>query len=171
MEYKTNNKNQLAKKNFTFALAMQPLNLPEIQYKSRTNSKGKVEVLDTIRNKYIVLTPEENVRQHFIHYLIQDKEFPASLMAVEKGLKVNHLQKRTDIVQYAKDGKPLVIIECKAPQIKINEDTFAQAAMYNIKMKVKYLIITNGIEHFCCKVNYQTHKLEYLKSIPNYNEL
>ena len=150
---------------------MSKLNLPHFDFKTQINQKGKTEIYDQVRKKYILLTPEEEVRQYFIQYLIHFKGFPATLMAIEKALKVNHLTKRTDIVQYNKQGKPLVIVECKAPHIKISEDAFAQAAMYNMEMQVDYLIITNGMTHYCCKVNYQKERLDYLKEIPMFNEL
>ncbi len=150
---------------------MQELNLPNFDFKTRTNNKGKIEIFDNIRKKYITLTPEENVRQHFIQYLINYKSFPSSLMAVEKGLKVNHRHKRTDIVQYNTSGRAILIIECKAPNIKIDENTFSQAAMYNMEMKVDYLIMTNGINHYCGKIDYSKQNINYLPDIPNYNEL
>ncbi|RLD43276.1 MAG: restriction endonuclease subunit R [Bacteroidetes bacterium] len=150
---------------------MEKLNLPEFKYRTRVNSKDKTEIFDIIRKKYIVLTPEENVRQNFIHYLLKFKAFPASLMAVEKGLKVNTKIKRTDIVQYNTDGKAILIVECKAPHIKINENTFAQAAMYNMEMKVDYLIMTNGLNHYCGKIDYTKQSMEYLPEIPNFKEL
>ncbi len=150
---------------------MQKLNLPEFDFKTRANSSGKIEIFDIIRKKYIILTPEENVRQNFIHYLINYKSFPASLMAVEKGLKVNNRFKRTDIVQYNTKGKAILIVECKAPHIKIDENTFAQAAMYNMEMKVDYLIMTNGLNHYCGKIDYIKHNLNYLPDIPNFKEL
>ena len=150
---------------------MQTLNLPEFSFRTRINDKGKTEIFDSIRKKWLLLTPEEWVRQHFAMFLINQKKYPASLMAIEKGLKVNNLAKRTDIVQYNKQGNPIVIVECKAPKIKITEDTFAQAAMYNLQMKVDYLIMTNGITHFCCKIDNVTHKLQYLKDIPMFDDL
>ena len=150
---------------------MQQLNLPYFEQKTRENAKGKTEIFDSIRKKWLVLTPEEWVRQNFAKFLIMNKNYPASLMAIEKGLKVNNLQKRTDIVQYNKQGQPIVIVECKAPKIKISEDTFAQAAMYNLKMKVDYLIMTNGLTHYCCKINNETHQLQYLKEIPMFDQL
>ena len=150
---------------------MNKLNLPDFDSKLKTNPDGKVEIYDRIRKKYIYLTPEENVRQAFINYLVNYKDFPASLIAVEKGLKVNNLFKRTDIVMYDNTGNARVIVECKAPNVKITEDVFAQAAMYNMKMKVDYLIITNGMKHYCCKVNYKDSKLEYLKEVPSFKKL
>jgi type I site-specific restriction-modification system R (restriction) subunit len=150
---------------------MQDLNLPKFNFQIRKNAGGKLEIFDSIRRKYIVLTPEEWVRQNFVKYLVDYKNFPASLMSVEKALKVNNLTKRTDIVQYNKEGVPIVIVECKAPHIRINEDTFAQTAMYNLKMQVDYLIMTNGLTHYVCKVDYTNHQLEYLKDIPIFTEL
>ena len=150
---------------------MEKLNLPEVNFNTQTNSKGKTEVFDIIRRKYISFTPEEYVRQSFIHFLVDHKNFPPSLMAVEKALKVNNMTKRTDIVQYNKIGKAIIIIECKAPHIKIDENTFSQAAMYNMKMKVDYLIMTNGINHYCGKINYEKNSIVYLKDIPDFNSL
>lgn len=150
---------------------MEPLNLPNFEFKIRKNQNDKTEIFDVVRKKWLVLTPEEWVRQHFVMFLIENKKFPASLMAIEKGLKVNNRPKRTDIVQYNRQGFPQVIVECKAPKIKVTEDTFAQAAMYNMEMKVDYLVITNGLTHYCCKINNETHQLQYLKEIPMYDEL
>jgi predicted type IV restriction endonuclease len=150
---------------------MSQLNLPSFDCKTRHNAAGKMEIFDPVRRKYVVLTPEEEVRQGIINLLITVKGFPASLMAVEKGLKLNGLQKRTDIVQYNQQGIPVVIVECKAPHIPIDEKTFAQAAMYNMTMKVDYLIMSNGHTHIVCKIDYDAHKLIYLNDIPNYSSL
>jgi len=150
---------------------MQKLNLPNFEFTTRTNSNGKTEIFDSIRKKYLVLTPEEHVRQNFIQYLIKYKDFPASLMAVEKGLKVNTRNKRADIVQYNNIGKAILIVECKAPNIKIDQITFSQAAMYNMEMKVEYLIMTNGINHYCGKIDYNLQSINYMKDIPNFKEL
>ena len=150
---------------------MQQLNLPIFDLKTRSNDKGKTEIFDSIRKKWLILTPEEWVRQNFAHFLIENRGFPASLMAIEKGLKVNNLTKRTDIVQYDNQAKAVVIVECKSPKIKIDENTFAQAAMYNLKMKVNYLIMTNGLTHYCCKIDNESHQLQYLKEVPMFHEL
>ena len=150
---------------------MKALNLPQYNFRLRKNTDGKTEIFDAIRKRFYVLTPEEWVRQNFIQYLIQEKEFPASLMSIEKGLKLNGMQKRTDIVQYNKSGNPVLIVECKAPEIKLTQDTFDQAARYNLTLHVDYLIITNGLEHYACKMNYQEHKIQFLKAIPNFKEL
>ena len=150
---------------------MKALNLPEYQFRLQKNAEGKTEIFDSIRRRFFILTPEEWVRQNFIQYLIQEKQFPASLMAVEKGLKLNGMQKRTDIVQYNKQGRPVLIVECKAPGIKLSQDTFDQAARYNMTLQVDYLIITNGLEHYACRMNYSKHKVEFLKEIPIFEEI
>ena len=150
---------------------MQALNLPEQSIKTRVNVHGKTEVLDVIRKKFIVLQPEEWVRQQFIGYLIQHKNYPASLISIEKGLKINSLQKRFDAVVFNRNGTPLVLIEFKAPSIKLSEKTFSQIAAYNLKMRVKYLIISNGLTHYCCKMDYENGDFQFLKDIPDYEAL
>jgi len=150
---------------------MRKLNLPEYQFRLRKNKESKTEIFDKIRKRFYVLTPEEWVRQNFINYLIQEKKFPASLMAIEKGLKLNGMTKRTDIVQYNKSGKPILIVECKAPEVKLSQDTFDQAARYNLSLKVDYLIITNGLEHYACKMDYKENRIHFLKEIPTYETL
>lgn len=126
---------------------------------------------DIVRKRWVVLTPEELVRQHLIHYLHEDKGYPLSLMAVEKGLKVNGMNRRTDLVVFNNSLKALLIAECKAPEVKISGATFDQAARYNMTLQVPYLLITNGMEHFCCSVDMVEGKVNYLKSIPLYTEL
>jgi len=150
---------------------MKALNLPVYKFRLRKNANGKTEIFDNIRKRFYVLTPEEWVRQNFIQYLIQEKHYPASLMAVEKGLKLNGMAKRTDIVQYNSDGKAVLIVECKAPEIKLSQDTFDQAARYNMTLQVDYLIITNGLEHYACKMNYNEHKIQFLREIPTFKEI
>jgi len=147
---------------------MKALNLPKYQFRLRKNSDGKTEIFDAIRKRFVVLTPEEWVRQNFIRYLIEEKHFPASLMAVEKGLKVNGMHKRTDIVQYNKLGNPVLIVECKAPEVKLGQDTFDQAARYNMTLQVDYLIITNGMEHYACRMNYAEKEIKFLRELPDF---
>jgi len=147
------------------------LNLPFTKLKTRTNKKGVVEVLDNIRKKYVSLTPEENVRQQFINFLISVKAFPASLIAIEKGLLVNNLQKRFDAVAYSNTGKPIVLIEFKAPEVKLSQAVFEQISVYNIKLKVKYLIVSNGLTHYCCKIDYDKPEIVFLEDIPSYDEI
>jgi len=150
---------------------MKTLNLPKYQFRLQKNSDGKTEIFDAIRKRFYILTPEEWVRQNFIQYLIHEKQFPASLMSIEKGLKLNGMTKRTDIVQYNREGQPKLIVECKAPSIKLSQDTFDQAARYNLTLQVDYLIITNGLEHYACKMNYANHKIHFLKELPNFESL
>lgn len=148
---------------------MQPLNLPPYSFKVR-QQEGRAQIFDTIRKKYVALTPEEWVRQHFMQFLIQEKQFPASLIGIEIGLKYNNLQKRADILAYDKQGKPLLMVECKAPEVKITQDVFDQIARYNMAFKVKYLVITNGINHFCCLMDYNTETYHYQEFIPDFEE-
>ena len=149
---------------------MRKLNLPEYQLNTRIIG-NKNEIFDSIRKRYVILTPEEWVRQNFIQFLINEKKYPPSLFAIEKGLKVNNMFRRTDIVLYNSEAKPQMIVECKAPEVNISQDTFDQAARYNISLNVEYLTITNGIQHYCCHVNAKDKSIRFLKEIPNYKEI
>jgi Type I restriction enzyme R protein N terminus (HSDR_N) len=144
---------------------MQQLNLPPYSFKFK-ESGTRTHIFDAIRKKYVVLTPEEWVRQNFLQYLILEKQFPASLIAIEAGLKYNQLQKRADVLIYDKQGNPLLMVECKAPEVKISQDTFDQIATYNMIFKVKYLVVTNGLNHFCCLMDYTDSSYRYLEEIP-----
>ncbi len=119
----------------------------------------------------MVLTPEEWVRQNFIQFLIQEKGFPASLIAIEKGLRLNELQKRADAVVSDNNGLPFVLIEFKAPLVKITQETFEQIGRYNSIFKVPYLIVSNGLEHFCAKIDFQKNSFEFLEDVPAYKKL
>ncbi len=147
------------------------LNLPDYELKMRRTAEGKTEVFDLFRKKFILITPEEWVRQNFLHYLIHEKGYPASLIAVEKGLKVNRLQKRFDAVVYNNKLIPIVLIEFKSTGVKLSQKVFDQVAMYNLQMQVKYLIISNGLTHYCCKMNYDSSSYQFLAEIPAYAEL
>ncbi len=148
-------------------LQMQVLNLPTYSFKLKQQG-NRTQIFDAIRKKYVVLTPEEWVRQNFLQYLIQEKKFPASLIAVEAGLKYNQLQKRMDVLVYDKSGNPFLMVECKAPEVKITQDVFDQIARYNMVFKVKYLVLTNGLNHFCCEMDYSSNTYSYLEIIPNF---
>jgi hypothetical protein len=148
---------------------MQQLNLPFYPFKTK-EEKGKSYIFDEIRKKYLQLTPEEWVRQHFVKYLIQEKNYPASLIVLEKGLKLNELSKRADVLIY-KDSSPILLVECKAPEVKITQSTFDQIARYNLVFKVPYLIVTNGINHYCCVINFETNSFDFLKEIPDFGNL
>ena len=147
---------------------MVKLNLPKYPYKVK-NRENKLYIFDIIRKKYIVLTPEEWVRQHFVNYLILDKNYPKSIIAIEKQLNFNGLVKRTDILIFNKLGLPDIIVECKSPKIKISQDTFDQIARYNLKLNANYLIVTNGLQHYYCKLDHQNSRYIFLKEIPRYN--
>ncbi len=144
------------------------LNLP--QYEIRVQIvNGKKEIFDFLRKKFVVLTPEEWVRQHFIHLLITHYHYPKSLIKVESGLKYNQLKKRSDILVYGRDGNIFLIVECKSTDVKISPDVFDQIACYNDTIKAPYLAVTNGLKHFCCSIDHENKKYEFLPDIPSYN--
>lgn len=132
---------------------------------------GHKEIFDPLRKKYVALTPEEKVRQDLIEFLNIAKKVPLHMMACERGLTVNTLSKRFDLVIFGKDGNPVLIAECKAPHIPLNEDVFYQAARYNLALQVNYLLITNGLEMQCIFVDYETGTSSFLAEIPDYNQL
>ena len=141
------------------------LDLPNAALKTKL-VHGTTQVFDVVRKKYFKLTSEEWVRQHFIHYLNQDRNYPFGLMGVEKMIKYNALRTRADIVIYNTEGLPNMIVECKASNIKITQDAFDQIAKYNLNLRVRYLVVTNGINHFCCEMDYRTSKIIFLSEIP-----
>lgn len=146
---------------------MYKLNLPEFDFKLK-KAEGKVWIFDGIRKKYIVLTPEEWVRQHFIHYLVIGKQYPRSLIRVEGGLIYNELQKRTDIVVFNRQGQPWMIIECKSPELQVSPSTLMQAAVYNSTLKAQHIAVTNGLVHVCAHIDWTERKTTLLEDIPAY---
>jgi hypothetical protein len=148
---------------------MQPLNLPTYKFRIKSN-ENKLFIFDILRKKYVSLTPEEWVRQHIIHFLIEEKNYPISLMAVEKKLTINTLTKRTDILVFNTNGSPHIIVECKAPTVKITQDAFDQIARYNLKLEANYLIVSNGLEHFNCKMDLENEQYIFLPDIPKYSK-
>ncbi len=148
---------------------MQNLNLPTYPFKIKKVGE-KYYIFDTIRKKDILLTPEEWVRQHFIRFLLQEKGYKASLLAVEKEIKVNNLKKRFDILVFNHKGEHEIIVECKAPQIKITQAVFDQIARYNLKLNAKYLVVTNGLEHYYCKMDTENQRYIFLKDLPKYQK-
>ena len=143
------------------------LNLPNVVLKTKL-VEATTQVFDVVRKKYFKLTAEEWVRQHFIHYLNKDKNYPFGLMGVEQMIKYNNLKTRADIVLYNIDGIPNMIVECKAPNMNITQDTFDQIARYNFKLRVKYLVVTNGLQHFCCEMDYEKNQINFLEEIPEF---
>ena len=149
---------------------MQSLNLPS--YKAKlTNKNGKIYIYDPLRRKNVTLTPEEWVRQHFINFIVTEKSYPQDLIANEVSINMNSTAKRCDTVVYDRYLNPLVIIEYKAPDIAITEEVFDQISRYNSILKVPYLIVSNGITHYCCIIDYQTMSYSFLSNIPSYNEI
>lgn len=149
---------------------MLELNLPPFDIKIKKD-KEKLFVWDALRKKYLVLTPEEWVRQHFVNFLATQKEYPLNLLANEYQIVLNEQKKRCDSVAFGRNGQPLAIIEYKAPSVKITQEVFDQIIRYNIILKVKYLIVSNGLEHYCCLIDYDKQNFQYLEDIPHYNEL
>lgn len=149
---------------------MQKLNLPSVQLRTK-QAGNKYQVFDELRKKFVVLTPEEWVRQHFIHYLIKELGYSAGLIAVEMLVKVNGLSQRADIVLYDKRGRARIIVECKAPEVPVTRAVFNQAARYNTQLKVDFLIVTNGLQHYCARLMDEMGNYELLKAIPGANEV
>ena len=147
---------------------MLQLNLPEYNFRIKKQD-DKFLIFDSQRKRYVSLTPEEWVRQHFIRFLIEEKGYPAALLAVEKQLTLNGLKKRCDAILFDNEGQPFMIIEFKAPNVPVTQATFDQVAVYNAKLKVSFFIISNGLEHYCCKVNTETARYEFFPEIPDYN--
>ncbi len=146
---------------------MTNLNLPKFSFRIK-NRENKLYIFDKIRKKELLLTEEEWVRQNFVSYLHEHKKYPLSLIALEKQCKVNDLVKRTDILVFDKTGSPYIIVECKAPQIQISQDTFDQIARYNMKLNATYLIVTNGLHHYFCQMDHKAKQYQFLQEIPNY---
>lgn len=149
---------------------MTRLNLPPFEIKLR-GTKAQPQIFDILRKKYIALTPEEWVRQHFVHFLVEHKGYPAALMANEIQLKVGEKTLRADSVLYSRDLKPRMIIEYKAPHIPITQKVFDQISIYNMFLHVDYLVVSNGLQHYICKMDYNDKKYLFLEDIPDYKEL
>ena len=149
---------------------MQELNFPSYSFRFK-NSENKVSIFDEIRKKFIILTPEEWVRQHFIHFMIEQKGYPLSLLANEVKLKVGEKKLRADSVLYSTELKPRMVIEYKAPNINITQKVFDQITVYNMLLHVDYLIVTNGLQHYCCKMDYASKKYLFLRDIPDYKNI
>jgi hypothetical protein len=141
------------------------LNLPAFRYKVKKQA-DKLYIYDAIRRKYLQLTPEEWVRQHFIHYLIDHLKYPRGLITTESGLKYNQLQRRTDIVVFNREARPFMIVECKAPTVAINQQVFNQIAVYNKVLEAQLLVVSNGVHHYCCRFQPQSQRWEFLPQIP-----
>ncbi len=144
------------------------LNFPDYNFRFQKR-QDKPYIFAQLRRKFLQLTPEEWVRQHVIAFLMQHKQYPQSLLSAEKQIKIGEVIKRYDIVAYNSDGSINLIVECKAPTVKITQDTFDQIARYNLKLNADYLMVTNGINHYFCQMDYQIEQYHFLRDIPSYN--
>ena len=149
---------------------MKQLNLPACSFRIK-ETEGSEMILDPLRKKYVKLTPEEWVRQHFIQYLIQAGGYPAGLIAVERMFRQNKLVKRIDILVHDRQGKPVMMVECKSPDTEITEVVFDQIVKYNMELKLPYIVVTNGLVNYACRVDHINKSFEYLMVIPLYKEL
>jgi hypothetical protein len=147
-----------------------PLNLPPYPFKL-TEQNGQLTVFDELRKKNIIITPEEWVRQHFVQYLIRQKQYPKALIKLEGGLKLHGMTKRTDVVVFNPAGERILLVECKAPSIAITQATFDQAARYNMVHKVQLMAVSNGLQHYYCSINHQTESYKFIEELPGYREL
>ena len=146
---------------------MQKLQFPTYTFRFK-NSENKIAIFDEIRKKFILLTPEEWVRQHVVQFLLQEKNYPKSYINVEKLIKINSLTKRYDIVVYQPNGELFLLIECKAPEVKITQETFNQIARYNLVLNAKYLMVSNGLNHYFCQMDFENEKYVFLDELPSF---
>lgn len=146
-----------------------PLNFPKIDLKLSRNGE-EIYVWDIFRKRKLLLTPEEWVRQHILHFLVNEKQVPATLISSEHSLKINHLERRCDGVVFNRQGKPVMLIECKQPEVAINEEVFHQIAQYNFKLKVNWLVMTNGLQTVIAFVNQENGEIAYRQEIPSFAE-
>jgi len=146
------------------------LNLPDCDLNLKKTPQGVV-VFDILRKKNVALTPEEWVRQHFVHYLINAKQFPRELMANEVSLVQNGIKRRCDSLVADRTGQPLVIVEYKAPSVEITQSVFDQIVRYNMVLRARCLIVSNGMSHYCCIIDYDNNTYHFLPDIPSYEEL
>jgi hypothetical protein len=149
---------------------LKQLNLPQYSFRI-TGKEGDEMILDPIRKKYVRLTPEEWVRQNFVQYLIQEGKYPPGLLGIEVMSPYNKLKKRVDILVHNRSGAPVMIVECKSPDIIIDETVFDQIVSYNMGYRVPYIVVTNGIVHYAFKIDFELNKFEYLLVIPLYEDL
>ncbi|MEO5674690.1 MAG: type I restriction enzyme HsdR N-terminal domain-containing protein [Chitinophagales bacterium] len=141
------------------------ITLGKYEFRIREQDQQR-HIFDIIRKRFVTLTPEEWIRQHWLHYLIDVKKYPRSLIAVEMNITLNQLSKRCDVVVYNRHGNPFLIIECKSSDVKISQKVFDQIARYNLKLQVKYLVVSNGADHHCCAIDFENNTFQYLDSLP-----
>lgn len=146
---------------------MQKLNFPQYSFRFK-NNENNLSIFDAIRKKFVILQPEEWVRQHCIQFLLNEKNFPKSHINIEKKITINQLTKRYDIVVFNPDGSIHLIVECKAPNVMINQSTFDQIARYNLALNATYLMVTNGLNHYYCQMDYKEQRYQFLENLPSY---
>jgi len=149
---------------------LKQLNLPQYSFRI-AGKQGSEMILDPLRRKFVKLTPEEWVRQNFVQYLINEGKYPPGLIGTEVMFRFNKLKRRVDILIHDRSGKPVMIVECKAPEVKIDDKIFDQIVCYNMEFKVPYIIVTNGMDHYACKIDHNENKYEFLLVIPLYEDL
>ena len=150
---------------------MTELNLPKYNMRISRDRNNNIKIFDSIRKKFVSLTPEEYVRQHFTNWLTNYLHYPMSLIANEVKISLNNTIKRCDTVVYCNTGEPMMIIEYKAPHIAINQNVFEQIVRYNMVLKSKYLVVSNGLQHYCCIIDYDKNSYQFIPRIPTYEEL
>jgi len=146
------------------------LNLPPYEVRLQEH-EGRHHIFDSLRRKYVALTPEEWVRQHFVHYLIDHKGYPKGLLANEVELRVGEKRLRCDTLLYNRELQPQMIVEYKAPDIELTQRVFDQISVYNMLLHVDYLVVSNGLTHYCCRMNYEQQRYAFLREIPSYSQL
>lgn len=149
---------------------MDKLNLPAYKFRISGTQKNNTLIFDTFRKKFISLSPEEWVRQHILRFLTEEKSVPEALVSVEAGININRLAKRYDALIFDRNGKPWMIVECKAPSVAINQSVFDQVVAYNQTVKAKYILVTNGLKHYCCDMSNANQQVQFLSNIPNFND-
>jgi len=149
---------------------LQPLDLPPYPFKL-TDQNGQLFIFDEIRKKQIMLTPEEWVRQHYVRYLIQSKGYPKSLIKLEGGLKLHGMQKRSDVVVFNTQGQKILMVECKAPDVVIDQKVFDQIARYNMTHKIELLAVTNGLQHYYCTIDFDKSSYQFIAELPTYKSI
>ena len=151
-------------------MEMPQLNLPFAALKTKS-VEGTIQVFGQVRKKYFVLTPEEWVRQNLLRHLIEDLGYPAGRTAVETEISRKGAQQRADIVVHSRAGSPVLVAECKSPDLKIGQAVFDQVSKYNAALEAEYLLVTNGLTHFCYQVDRESHSYSFLDSLPHYEEI
>jgi hypothetical protein len=146
---------------------MQKLNFPDYSFRFK-NSENKVSIFDEIRKKFIILTPEEWVRQHTVQFLLREKKYPKSYINVEKTITLNGIRKRYDLVVFKPNGELFLLVECKAPEVAITQQTFDQIARYNLKLNADHLMVTNGVNHYFCTMDFEKEQYVFLKELIDY---